>query len=56
MLPMSEIHALIKLLDDSNQEIYSQVTRELIDCGVKVIPTLEHAVGRVLRTIVTKET
>ncbi len=43
MLPMSEIHALIKLLDDSNQEIYSQVTRELIDCGVKVIPTLEHA-------------
>ncbi len=42
-LPMSEIEALIKLLDDSDQAIYSKVTKELINCGPPVIPILEHA-------------
>ena len=42
-LNRTEVDALIKLLDDNDQEIYSHIQSKLIDYGKEVIPILENA-------------
>lgn len=42
-LTADEIKALVKLLDDPNEEIYNQVSGKLLDQGYEVIPQLEMA-------------
>lgn len=42
-LTTDEITALVKLLDDPNEEIYNQVSERLINQGYEVIPRLEKA-------------
>ncbi|MBS3769051.1 MAG: transglutaminase-like domain-containing protein [Bacteroidales bacterium] len=42
-LTADEIKALVKLLDDPNEEIYNQVSGRLLDQGYDVIPKLEAA-------------
>lgn len=42
-LTTNEITALVKLLDDPNEEIYNQVSGRLLDQGYEVIPQLEKA-------------
>lgn len=42
-LTTNEITALVKLLDDPNEEIYNQVSVRLLDQGYEVIPQLEKA-------------
>ena len=39
----NEVNALIRLLDDSDVEIYQQIESRLIDLGKDVIPILENA-------------
>jgi hypothetical protein len=40
-----EIDALIRLLDDSDQEVYGQIRDRLLQCGKSAIPFLESAWG-----------
>ena len=42
-LTADEIKAIVKLLDDPNEEIYNQVSGKLLDQGTEVIPQLEKA-------------
>ena len=39
----SEIKALIKLLDDTDQEVYHHIEEKLLNLGKEVIPILEDA-------------
>ena len=39
----NEIHALISLLEDPDQDIYFQVRNKLVELGIEVIPDLENA-------------
>lgn len=41
MISNKELEALIKLLDDNDEEIYSHVEEKLLSFGTEVIPTLE---------------
>lgn len=43
MLPESEIHALVYLLDDSDKEVQKHVYSRIKSLGAEVIPTLEGA-------------
>ena len=40
-LNRTEVDALIRLLDDSDQEIYNHIQTRLVDYGKDVIPILE---------------
>ena len=42
-LNRTEVDALIRLLDDSDQEIYNHIQTRLVDYGKDVIPILENA-------------
>ncbi len=39
----SKLHALINLLDDPDNEVFSHVANKLLDMGSPIIPTLENA-------------
>ncbi len=41
MVPSSEIHALINLLDDPDEQVYAHVKTKLLSYGIDVIPSLE---------------
>ncbi len=43
MLPESEIHALVQLLDDTDKEVQNHVYTRIKNLGAEVIPTLEGA-------------
>jgi regulator of sirC expression with transglutaminase-like and TPR domain len=47
----SEIDALIRLLDDTDKEIYNQIEKRLIEIGKEAIPELEVAWGHSLDLI-----
>ncbi|MFM7216896.1 MAG: transglutaminase family protein [Bacteroidota bacterium] len=46
-----EIDALIRLLDDTDQEVYGQIRDRLVHYGKGVIPFLENAWGHSLETV-----
>ena len=39
----NEIHALIKLIDDPDEDIYSQIRDRIVSLGSPVVPVLERA-------------
>ncbi len=41
MIPDRQIHALLHLMDDPDEEVYSTVSQRLLDYGKGVIPSLE---------------
>lgn len=43
MIAPEKISALINLLDDPDQDVYTQVSQELLDIGSKAVPQLEDA-------------
>ena len=45
-IPDTELHALIYLLDDPDEEVFQHVTEKLISYGPSVIPSLENEWGK----------
>src|SRR5262245_19246093 len=50
-LSRTEVDALIRLLDDTDAEIYKQIQDRLVHLGKDVIPILENAWGTSMDTI-----
>ncbi|SFG62965.1 transglutaminase-like domain-containing protein [Pedobacter insulae] len=48
---LAEIDALVKLLDDPDEEVYQHVQERLLNYGVEVISHLEHAWEQSLNTV-----
>ena len=43
MIATVQIQALVKLIDDPDDQVYAHVKEEIKKCGAEVIPFLEHS-------------